>query len=633
MTFVPTDEQRDILNHDFEQDGVILAGPGTGKSATVVAYIEQLAERDRAPRVRLLTFTRAATAELARRVSSHPSIAAERPSTIHSFAISVLLRNIGCADFPSPLRMADDWESDVVVRSTLARRSGIGLRTLSVLLREMEANWQSLTPNDDPRIAPAVRTRFLGVWLEHRRVYGYTLLSELPNLFRQALVDHPELDGLDYDLLVVDEYQDLNACDLEVLRRLGTRGCSILAAGDDDQSIYSFRKAAPEGIRRFAADYPGSSTYPLSVSKRCGRRIIEWARFVIEVDPDRPSRPALTADAGAVDGEVALLAFDDNAAEAAGIAQIVRQLVEIEHVAPADILVLFRGDRAGLFSTPIKAHLSEIGIAVSDPDAVRRALAEVRNRWSFEVLRLLSDSADSLAWAALLSLTKGVGEGFVAHIYDVARSERLGFGVALLREHAGGFTGAPRSAAGKARATIDDVVRWLAEHSLPGERPANGWGHWAVSLPTNGIFPGLSEDLASVLCDLDELTDVTDEFGRYLNQVGPLGSDLAAAKSDGVRFMTMAASKGLTVRATIVAALEDGIMPRPEADLAEERRLLYVAMTRAKEYVFCTWARRRTGPTARSGAPNVGQYRHHSPFLSSGPVASQSGVNYFQRWR
>ena len=187
MPFEPTDEQAAILRHAHNADGVILAGPGTGKSATVVAYVESLAVAEEPPRVRLLTFTRAATSELALKVSEHPSIEAERPSTIHSFAISVLLRNLGCADFPMPLRMADDWEGDNLVRPTLAARANVGLRDLDKLLHELESNWQSLREEDDPRIAPEVRARFLGAWNEHRRVYGYTLLSELPNLLRQAL--------------------------------------------------------------------------------------------------------------------------------------------------------------------------------------------------------------------------------------------------------------------------------------------------------------------------------------------------------------------------------------------------------------------------------------------------------------
>lgn len=335
MPYVPTPEQQAILAHDRHRHARVLAGPGTGKSATLVALVDQLLGGNPAPRIKLLTFTRAATAELAKKVSDHPAAAAERPSTIHSFSISLLLRNPGTGDFPQPLRIADKWEDHAIVYPTLAGRAGVSGKKLKKLVHEMAANWESLRPNEDPSVDPADRALFLGAWNEHRQVYGYTLLQELPYALRNALDNHPDLDGVTYDLLIVDEYQDLNACELEVLRLIAQRGCSIIGAGDDDQSIYSFRRAAPEGIRRFRYDYPGCANYPLSVTQRCGSRIIDWASYVIEGDPDRPrGRPRLTSVEGSPDGDVALLAFDDETAEARGVAALIRQLVEHEHVLP-----------------------------------------------------------------------------------------------------------------------------------------------------------------------------------------------------------------------------------------------------------------------------------------------------------
>ncbi len=151
-----------------------------------------------------------------------------------------------------------------------------------------------------------------------------------------------------------------------------------------------------------------------------------------------------------------------------------------------------------------------------------------------------------------------------------------------------------------------------------------------ISIPVEDVFCGFTAYLENLLCEIDSFIGA-DEFDRFLSQVTPAGKDLAASKSEGVRFMTMAASKGLTVQATVVAALEEGIMPRPNAEIAEERRLLYVAMTRARKYLFCTWARRRRGPIARSGAPNVGHYRNHSSFLRHGSVRSQDGDEYLNR--
>ena len=159
----------------------MLAGPGTGKSATVVALVSALLKRESPPTIRLLTFTRAATAELAKKVQEHPEATVERPSTIHSFAISALLRNPGCADFPSPLRIVDDWEMTNIVQPELAAMTRVTPTFVKRrLIPEMAANWESLEPHPDPDVDEETRNRFLGSWDQHRRIYGYTLLPEPP---------------------------------------------------------------------------------------------------------------------------------------------------------------------------------------------------------------------------------------------------------------------------------------------------------------------------------------------------------------------------------------------------------------------------------------------------------------------
>jgi superfamily I DNA/RNA helicase len=94
--------------------------------------------------------------------------------------------------------------------------------------------------------------------------------------------------------------------------------------------------------------------------------------------------------------------------------------------------------------------------------------------------------------------------------------------------------------------------------------------------------------------------------------------------------MTMVGSKGLTVTATIVVGVDNDLIPRPGQDLSEERRLLYVAMTRAREYRFLTWANRRRGPGARAGRANPGR-RTFCEFLRGGPIESEDGVALIRR--
>lgn len=633
MPFDPTDEQRAVLGHDVRRHARLLAGPGTGKSATIVALVGQLLADERRPRIKLLTFTRAATAELAKKLTEHPAAIIERPSTIHSFAVSVLLRNHGVGGLPEPFRIADAWEYKNIVRPVLARRARVGVYELDRLVQEMSAGWESLQPRPNPRVAPEVRARFHGAWEEHSRAFGYTHPAEFPFALRGALRDGFDLQELDYDLLVVDEYQDLNACDLDMLRLIAARGCAIIAAGDDDQSIYSFRMAAPEGIRRFPADYPGAIDYPLTLTQRCARNIVAWANHVILGDPDRPpGRGGLNPTAAAPLGVVALLSFANELREAEGIASLVAHLVNNEGVPATEILILLRGDHNGTFSSPIRRELTQRGIPFSDPSAVERLLAEPANRRLLEVLRLLVNREDSLAWASLLELAAGVGRTFSDYVYERARTARVSFGSALLRAAADGFPGAPTSAR-IVRELIRETCEWLEAHPAPDAMPAERWGQWIGATCVGGAAPGPSAELRDLLAHLDGLIETEQGLDRYIGQIGPLGRDWSAAQSPGVRIMTMVSAKGLTVRATIVAGVEDGIVPRPEGDVAEERRLLYVAMTRPREHLYCTWARSRRGPTARAGRARVATPRTYANFLRGGPVPSQEGTRYIaQRW-
>jgi superfamily I DNA/RNA helicase len=177
------------------------------------------------------------------------------------------------------------------------------------------------------------------------------------------------------------------------------------------------------------------------------------------------------------------------------------------------------------------------------------------------------------------------------------------------------------------------VQEWLERHGVPGQPPEEGWGHWILSVDPDAVFPGFGVELAEIVGGLDDIVEAEIDLPRFLGQIGPLGSDLAAAHAGGVRVMSIARSKGLTVEATIVVACENNVIPRPDCPFDEERRLLYVAMTRSRRFLYCTWARRRTGPTARAGVPKVQEKRTVSSFLRGGPVASEDGGRYLHdRW-
>ena len=151
------------------------------------------------------------------------------------------------------------------------------------------------------------------------------------------------------------------------------------------------------------------------------------------------------------------------------------------------------------------------------------------------------------------------------------------------------------------------------------------WGEWIIANSSLVLGMNISEDLGKVLLEVDKrIEGEKPSLGFYVSQIVPILKDIANEQQNGVRFMTMQGSKGLTARATFVVGVDNDLIPRPEQDPAEERRLLYVSMTRSQEILVMTWANRRMGPQARSGRSNVHR-RNYSDFLQNGPIPSKDG--------
>jgi len=141
----------------------------------------------------------------------------------------------------------------------------------------------------------------------------------------------------------------------------------------------------------------------------------------------------------------------------------------------------------------------------------------------------------------------------------------------------------------------------------------------------------LDRDAIQLLEETGKLIPAEQGLGYFLGQLEPVAQDLAM-QSDSVRIMTITASKGITVNTCIVMGVERGIIPHPKGQEEEERRLLYVAMTRATEMSIFTFAHRRRGQTARHGAANVYNLRGRCPLLENLPIGQyQDGKAVIQR--
>lgn len=602
-----TGEQLAFLDHDPRESGRLLAGPGAGKSFTAVAYLKKLADEHPEIRAQMLTFTRAATQEFADTMEEHGVTNAERPSTIHALALRILAR-ADDANIPKPIRIPDSWEEKHLIlphltRLVRRRHNEIDQKTISKLQDEMAAGWESL--DDTPLLSdvrPEWRSVYVGTWGLHRRVFGYTLLAELP--YRAGnLIEDTGLKGFDINLLLVDEYQDLNEADIKLLRLLHKGGVPIIAIGDDDQSIYSWRNASPAGIRRFMSEFGATNDFPLTISHRAGKNILDRAVALIEAAPGRDAKTPPTPSGESPDGRFAYLRFNNDEDEVQGVARIVASRVAAG-VDPAKIALLVRSSES-TWAAQLKPVLEARGVTLATAEWVYLALGDPELRRGLAYARLLENADDSLSYWSLMEVTQGVGVGVVDTVFSDVRDGET-FAAALRRLAEEGSQTVKPAVLKKVRELLAKTdARVQAFNDALIDEAETNWGTWIADL----LDPALLSEDARRLLELvgSKAPDAT--LSTVANQLEVLGKDFAFSEGGGVRLMPIARSKGLTVDTAILIGVESGLMPLPRGHFEEERRLLYVGLTRAKQVCVMTMTTFRRGPLAFRGTRGYGARR------------------------
>ena len=486
-----------------------------------------------------------------------------------------------------------------------------------------EEDWERSFPNPE----------FLGAWREHREIYGYTLRSELVYQLKKAL----ELRG-DFELegplehLIVDEYQDLNRCDLAVVHAIASRNAELFIAGDDDQSIYGFRKAHPEGIRRFDRDYDGVRTLPLEICKRCDRDILKLGLFVAQQDIRRVSK-TIRPEPGRGRGEVAILRFRNQDEEARGIARLCTHLRDFHNLQPGQILILIRSDRRGVFSTPIRQQIREAGIPVSAATESAGPLDTDNGRALLAFMRLVVNRMDSLAWRTLFRVWYGgIGPKAIDAVYDLARRNGMSFAQTVLAAYSD-----PSILPGRYRSRLSGAIENIQAH-LEQLFPGDPQEQYET---TDRLMDVVRNAGDSFIEDEEERQSVLMEFERAAESVGATNIEQLVRATEvasedieqeidpeAVNILTMHKAKGLTAEAVIIAAAEDQYIPgRGQGDaLNDERRLLYVSLTRAKHHLFVTYCDQRTGSQRHTGRDSGRLNRNLTRFLQDCPHTPENGV-------
>lgn len=423
---------------------LLLSGPGTGKTKTIThrALALTIAHEVPSETILILTFTRVAAYQLKKEIhkvlepleKGYPRI-----STLHSFALRQLLINSARIDsLPKPLRIADDWEERKIIYENLKNDLSEHLKTIlpgishaidkiEALFNQLSSDWETLRIELEENQHICRDGHFIGAWKEHREMFGYTMRSELIYQLKRALQISPDFAlESQFKEILVDEYQDLNACDLTVIEELSKRGGKLYASGDDDQSIYGFRYADPLGIRIFKDKY-GAQKYDLEVCFRCDKSILDIGEFVANLDYQRlpkKTKPREKADMG----EVHLLCFENQYNEANWIAQKCKDILKDNP--QNSILILMRSDFRGVMSKVIKDALvrDDVPVAIKTEET---PLDNEDGRVVVSFLRLMVDPKDHLAWYSLLLLERGIGEKTLNQVRQIAKTRGCRFYDAL----------------------------------------------------------------------------------------------------------------------------------------------------------------------------------------------------------
>jgi uncharacterized protein (TIGR00375 family) len=606
---------------------VIVAGPGTGKTRTLTVRIAHLlAGHAVAPEsVLAITFTNKAAEEMrARLVTLVGEATAERITirTFHAFGAQLLREWGERLNLRRDFLILDEDSRSMLLRRALPDLSEQELgRTLSWISRVKnqlhDADSPELVPDQEDDAEMVARYHLYQSALVAADAVDFDDLVRLPVRLLQQERSVAEAIHARYRWISVDEYQDVNPAQYYLLKLLAAGGANVCVIGDPDQAIYSFRGADPAYFHRFAEDFPGAMRVELRQSYRSPNALLEAASQVIANNPDcaplqgeqdnsvterAQSRRLWSEFTQEIKLEIYPAATDR--AEAEYLVHTIEQAVggtsyfslDSGRVASTneggrgfgDFAILYRlgAQRRGLIEA-----FDRSGIPYQ---IVGDALVSFRH--IRELLALLQLRAQPAPVRLPLTTLLGSGKGAIAEdALDALAEQITNNGVeSTLRDAAKGGTFKPaqrRKLGGLLSLWLNWPTTSRLEETIPLLHAA--WAAWQQETPTVAQNERVTQlRLAAV--------PFGTEIARFLDHITlQRGADTFDPRADRVAIMSLHAAKGLEFPVTFVVGCEEGLLPylppsdECTTDIAEERRLFYVGMTRAQHSLTLTYAARR----------------------------------------
>jgi ATP-dependent DNA helicase UvrD/PcrA len=620
------EEQRAAVEHG---DGplMVLAGAGTGKTRVLVHRIARLVERGTEPwAILAVTFTNKAAGEMRHRLRHLLGEAADAMwiGTFHATCARILRRYAGRVGLTRSFVIFDDADQVKLVERLL-KEAGLEdeVSPRTVLSRIDRAKNRNVDPRsiktgiyDDviDRVYPLYQAQLA----KENAVDFNDLLLKVLELLAQE--DSGRALKLRFRHVLVDEFQDTNRVQYDLVRQLAEATRNLTVVGDDDQSVYSWRGAEPRNLLDFDRDFADAKVIKLEQNYRSSQTILDTANAVIAQNRDRHEK-SLWTDRGA--GEtIELYQAGDERGEAYFVAQSIRRLLDDGPLSPNDVAILYRTNAQ---SRVLEEHLRAARVPAKVVGAVsffeRKEVKDV-----IAYLRLLGNAAADSAFERVVNVpARGIGETTVDRLraaarangtglYEAARlaarGEVAGLGAAPRKKLAGfvelmaGLADVIAQGASVAETIIQVVDRSGLRAKLEADNSAESrdrLGNLAELVSTATDF----DDEAEAGGDAPDDDDGSAAGGRptvdgFLERIA-LSSAGDQTASEQVALMTIHIAKGLEWPVVFLTGLEDGLFPSlrerdgtsEDAALEEERRLAYVAITRARERLVLTHARTR----------------------------------------
>ena len=592
---------------------LVIAGAGSGKTKVLthkIAYL--ISEKNVKPyNILAITFTNKAASEMKQRVEKIVGDVAQEMwmGTFHSICVRILRRFIDRIGFDTSFLIFDTSDQKTVVKECLKALNidDKAFSDRSVLSEISNAKNEMLTPK-------AYQAKYSGEFRKEKIGQVYELYQK--RLRENNAIDFDDIINYTIDILsenpdvlqyytekfkyvLVDEYQDTNKAQFTLVTILASRYGNITVVGDNDQGIYSFRGADISNILNFEKDFPGTKIIKLEQNYRCTGNILKAANAVIKHNENKYEKKLWTENE---EGSLpCLYQAEDEYDEANYVVKQIEHLKTEEYLKPKDFVILYRMNAQ---SRAIEDILRRENIPYKIVGGLKfYERKEIKDTIAY--LRLIHNTSDNLSLKRIINEPKrGIGKTSLDKIQEI--SDRTGTSMYEIIKHAEEFELNRVKANAEEFITLIDGLRVKKQELSISEllkEVLNKSGYTKALELENTVeaetrMQNLEEFLTVAIEFEEESADNT--LPEFLESI-TLSSDVDEMQDEDntVTLMTLHSAKGLEFPVVFLVGMEEGIFPGYKSigepkELEEERRLFYVGITRAKQFLHLTCAKHRT---------------------------------------